>query len=151
MLMTGRTLFHVNDDLEGQATWPEAFAGGLYDVPHRQVAQPGRFGPALFQRGKAIFFGGMGDPYALPLQDISPEHTLVNQPEERRAFGEAVRRRRGRSSSRVSRGKAVPLLCPLQPAARPARGPAGYHDRYNADRCRSPRTTSRNIRSTTAP
>ena len=26
MLLTGRTLFHVKEDLEGQPTWPEAFA-----------------------------------------------------------------------------------------------------------------------------
>ena len=30
MLMTGRTLFHVKDNLAGQPTWPEAFATAGY-------------------------------------------------------------------------------------------------------------------------
>ncbi len=39
MLLTGRTLFHVKDDLKGQPTWPEAFAKArLHHVFHRQVA-----------------------------------------------------------------------------------------------------------------
>ena len=40
MLMSGRTLFRVNEKLDGQATWPEMFArGGLRHVHHRKVAQ----------------------------------------------------------------------------------------------------------------
>lgn len=30
MLLTGRTLFHIKENLEGQTTWPEAFAKAGY-------------------------------------------------------------------------------------------------------------------------
>ena len=32
MLLTGRTLFRVKDDLAGQPTWPEAFAKAGYST-----------------------------------------------------------------------------------------------------------------------
>jgi arylsulfatase A-like enzyme len=80
MLMTGRTLFHIKEDLEGQTTWPEMFAQAGYTTFitgkwHNQAASLLR----AFSSGKAIFLGGMGDPYNLPVQDISDPHKLVNQ------------------------------------------------------------------------
>lgn len=80
MLMTGRGLFRVAvADMKGQRTWPQSFAEAGY-----ATFATGKWhnGPESllksFQQGKAIFFGGMGDPYDLPLRDISPGHTLVN-------------------------------------------------------------------------
>jgi arylsulfatase A-like enzyme len=80
MLMSGRGLFHIKEDLDGQGTWPQSFGAAGYTTFatgkwHNQA-------PSLlrsFQHGKAIFLGGMGDPYHLPVQDISPEHTLINK------------------------------------------------------------------------
>jgi arylsulfatase A-like enzyme len=71
MLMSGRTLFRVATDLKDQATWPEAFAKAGY-----ATFMTGKWhnGPAsarrVFAEGKAVFFGGMGDPYKLPVQDF---------------------------------------------------------------------------------
>ena len=80
MILTGRTLFHVRDDLTGQDTWPEALRRQGYSTFltgkwHNQVASAVR----VFDTGKAIFLGGMGNPFALPLVDISGKHTLVNE------------------------------------------------------------------------
>jgi arylsulfatase A-like enzyme len=80
MLLTGRTLFRIKPDLEGQTTWPEQFAAAGYTTFitgkwHNQAPSVVR----AFEKGKAVFLGGMGDPYALPVQDIGPDRALVNK------------------------------------------------------------------------
>lgn len=80
MLLTGRSLFHVKNNMEGQDTWPQAFAEAGYDT--FVIGKWHNGPPSLlksFQQGKAIFFGGMGDPYKLPIQDLSPEHEFINK------------------------------------------------------------------------
>jgi arylsulfatase A-like enzyme len=71
MLLTGRTLFRIQAELKGQTTWPEAFAGAGYATFitgkwHNGDASVQR----AFQRGRAVFLGGMGWPYELPLKDL---------------------------------------------------------------------------------
>jgi arylsulfatase A-like enzyme len=135
MLLTGRTLFHVKEDLAGQITWPEAFARAGYATFvtgkwHNQ-------GPAAlraFQAGKAIFLGGMGDPYRLPIQDISPEHTFVNQ----RSSGEhSVKVFADAASEFLATQKGErPFLCfvafnlPHDPRV----APAEYHARFAVEK-----------------
>ena len=78
MLLTGRSLFRVKDNLQGQPTWPEAFAKAGYATFHIGKWHNGQ--PSLqraFQSGKAIFLGGMGWPYELPLKDLA-DGDLVN-------------------------------------------------------------------------
>jgi arylsulfatase A-like enzyme len=80
MLMSGRTLFRINEKLAGIQTWPAMFArfgyrtfmtGKWHNQPDSALA--------AFSAGKAIFFGGMGDPYALPVADITPKHNLSDK------------------------------------------------------------------------
>src|SRR5262245_1039112 len=71
MLLTGRTLFRVSANLTNEVTWPEAFASRGYQTFitgkwHNGEASLRR----IFQQGKAVFLGGMGWPYELPLQDL---------------------------------------------------------------------------------
>jgi len=80
MLLTGRSLFRVKGDLAGQAAWPEAFARAGYTTFltgkwHNGAASALR----IFQQGRAVFLGGMGDPYRLPIQDISSDHQFINK------------------------------------------------------------------------
>jgi len=80
MLLTGRGLFHVKNKMVGQDTWPQAFAKAGYDT--FVIGKWHNGPPSLlksFQRGKAIFFGGMGDPYNLPIQDLSADHEFINK------------------------------------------------------------------------
>src|ERR1043166_1963523 len=135
MLMTGRTLFRIKENLEGQTTWPEMFAHAGYATFltgkwHNGAASVVR----AFHQGKAIFLGGMGDPYNLVLQDISPEHHLVNQ------------RRSGNHSVQIFADCAIEFIreqqqkdgkpflayvafnCPHDPRV----APASYHEKYNA-------------------
>jgi arylsulfatase A-like enzyme len=80
MILSGRTLFRVKDELTGQSTWPESFRNAGYTTFltgkwHNEADSALR----LFDQGKAIFLGGMGDPYDLPLEDISPRHVFVRR------------------------------------------------------------------------
>lgn len=80
MLMSGRTLFRVDLNLKGNETWPEKFGASGYTT-----FATGKWhnGPESllrsFQRARSIFMGGMGNPYKLAIQDISPEHKLANK------------------------------------------------------------------------
>jgi arylsulfatase A-like enzyme len=135
MLLTGRTLFHVKADLTGQPTWPEAFAKEGYTTFftgkwHNQAGSAVR----VFQQGKAVFLGGMGDPYQLPIQDISPQHAFVNE----RTSGEHSVKLFAEAASEFIGGQEGkgPFLCyvPFNLPHDPRVAPRSYHDRYNADR-----------------
>jgi arylsulfatase A-like enzyme len=132
MLLSGRTLFHVKENLQGQATWPEAFAQAGYSTFmtgkwHNQA-------PSLlraFQRGRSIFLGGMGEPYTLPLQDITPEHTLTpKQPSGEHSiqrFADAAV-----EFIKEPRGE-TPFLCyvAFNVPHDPRKAPESYHARWN--------------------
>ncbi len=80
MMLSGRTLFRINDNLKGITTWPEMFSRAGYRTFvtgkwHNQQASV----LAAFNSGKNIFFGGMGDPYALPVSDITEKRTLTEK------------------------------------------------------------------------
>ena len=133
MLLTGRTLFHVKDNLEGQTTWPEVFAKAGYSTFltgkwHNQAESALR----AFQKGKAIFLGGMGDPYDLPFQDISPQHTFVKSPKTnihsvKQIADAAMEFIQGQS-------RETPFLCYVAFNAPhdPRVVPSLFHDWYNA-------------------
>lgn len=78
MLMSGRTLYRIHGDLKGQATWPEMFRKAGYAT---FLSGKWHNGPESAQRsfaeGRAVFFGGMGDPYKLPVCDFKPEGGLT--------------------------------------------------------------------------
>lgn len=71
MLMTGRSLFRIRENMQGQETWPEAFAREGYATFITGKWHNGE--PSVkraFQQGKAVFIGGMGWPYELPVRDL---------------------------------------------------------------------------------
>jgi arylsulfatase A-like enzyme len=135
MLLSGRTLFHVKENLAGQPTWPEAFAKLGYSTFltgkwHNQ-------GPAalrVFEHGKAVFLGGMGDPYKLPIQDISAGHEFINK----RLSGEHSVKVFADAASEFLRSQTAdrPFLCyvafnlPHDPRV----APAEYHARYDREK-----------------
>lgn len=80
MLMSGRTLFRVKENLAGQKTWPEQFAeAGYHTFLTGKWHNGGESALRSFQQGKAIFLGGMHDPYTIPLQDIADSHKFENK------------------------------------------------------------------------
>jgi arylsulfatase A-like enzyme len=135
MVMTGRTLFHIDVNLKEQPTWPEAFAragystfmtGKWHNTPESAVR--------VFQEGKAVFFGGMGDPYKLPVQDFQGGGRPTNK------------RDSGKHSVELFADTAIdflkrqqgerPFVCYVAFNAPhdPRLAPKEYHDRANADR-----------------
>lgn len=78
MMMSGRTLFHISEKLEGQTTWPQVFAAAGYST--FGVGKWHNTPPSFlktFAEGKAIFFGGMNAPYTMPVQDLDTDHNLT--------------------------------------------------------------------------
>ena len=61
MLLSGRTLFHVHPDLQGQGTWPEAFGKAGYTTfltgKWHNDGTPELYG---YQVTRRVFKGGMG-------------------------------------------------------------------------------------------
>jgi arylsulfatase A-like enzyme len=133
MLMSGRTLFRVSTTLKDQPTWPEMFAQAGYST-----FMTGKWhnGPESAQRsfaeGRAVFFGGMGNPYELPVQDFKPGGGLTDK------------QLSGKHSVELFADSAVeflkrqkgdrPFLCYVAFNAPhdPRLAPKEYHERYNA-------------------
>ena len=133
MLMTGRTLFHVKEDLAGQTTWPEKFAqAGYATFITGKWHNGGESVRRVFSQGKAIFLGGMTSPYKAPLQDISAVHTFENK---RVGGGHSVQVFADAAIEFLSEKKgAQPFLCYVAFNAPhdPRVAPASFHEKYNA-------------------
>ena len=125
MLLTGRTLFHVEDDLAGQATWPEAFArAGYVTFLTGKWHNSSESALRAFQEGKSDLLRRHGRSVQPALRGHLATAHPGRTPEERGPFGQADGRRRGGVPPRTIGSHAVPLLCGVQRASRPAPGPA---------------------------
>jgi arylsulfatase A-like enzyme len=133
MLMSGRTLFRIDNQLKGQTTWPEKFGQAGYST---FITGKWHNGPKSvlrsFQQGRAVFLGGMGNPYELPLQDIGPNRRLINK----RVSGEhSVKLFADAAIQFIRQDKGGrPFLCYFAPNCPhdPRMAPQSYHDYYNA-------------------
>lgn len=83
MMMTGKTLFRIKENLAGETTWPQVFAQNGYAT--FGIGKWHNTPPSFintFAAGKAVFFGGMSHPYTMRVQDLGADHKLVNQRQE---------------------------------------------------------------------
>jgi arylsulfatase A-like enzyme len=77
MLMSGKTLFRIKENLNGETTWPQVFAqNGYATFGVGKWHNGAQSYMETFANGKAVFFGGMSDPYAMPVQDLKADHKL---------------------------------------------------------------------------
>ena len=135
MLLSGRSLFRVDEKLRDVATWPSAFAAAGYTTFATGKWHNGPASlPKSFQTAEAIFLGGMGDPYNLPLQDLGPDGTFVNK----RNSGEHSVKLFADAASRFIKSRKpadAPFLCyvafnfPHDPRTAPADFRAKYRDK----------------------
>ena len=72
MLLSGRSLFQIDEKLQSGEIWPEAFARSGYTTFISGKWHNGE--PSLkrsFQIARSIFTGGMTDPLKAPLRDVA--------------------------------------------------------------------------------
>uniref|UniRef100_UPI00197F76A8 sulfatase-like hydrolase/transferase n=1 Tax=Paludisphaera rhizosphaerae TaxID=2711216 RepID=UPI00197F76A8 len=134
MLLSGRSLFRTDEKLQGVETWPAAFAKSGYAtfVTGKWHNGPASL-PKSFQQAEAVFFGGMGDPYNLPLQDLGPDGTFINK---RNSGEHSVKLFADAASKFITSRKPgdAPFLCyvafnfPHDPRTAPADYRAKYRD-----------------------
>ena len=97
MLLSGRSLFHIDEKLTRDETWPAAFGRAGYTTFisgkwHNTAASV----PLSFQRARQLFTGGMTNPLRAPLSNlengkmspakISPQHACATFADETIAF-----------------------------------------------------------------
>jgi arylsulfatase A-like enzyme len=77
MLMSGKSLFHVYDKLEGVHTMPMHFAENGYETFATGKWHNGiPMFEASFNKGKNVFIGGMSDHYKVPCRDLGKDGKL---------------------------------------------------------------------------
>jgi arylsulfatase A-like enzyme len=133
MMLTGRGLFHVKADLQGQTTWPEQFAAAGYTTFisgkwHNEPASLVR----SFDQGKAVFLGGMGDPYKLSVQDFAADDQLVNKRLSPKHSVELFTDCAVEFIEQHPKDRPFLAYVPLNLPHDPRTAPAEYHKRYNA-------------------
>jgi len=71
MLLSGRPLFHIDEKLMRDETWPAAFgrAGYTTFMSGKWHNSPGSI-PLSFQRARSLFTGGMTNPLHAPLSNL---------------------------------------------------------------------------------
>lgn len=135
MLMSGRSLFRVRETLAGQGTWPAQFGKAGYTTFISGKWHNGAESLlSTFAEGKAVFLGGMGNPYKLELVDIAADRKLANKrtsgEHSVKLFADAaiefIRRQR----------KDKPWLCYFAPNCPhdPRMAPRSYHEYYNTNK-----------------
>ncbi len=136
MMLSGRSLFRINDSLKGITTWPEMFARAGYRtfITGKWHNQPPSV-LAAFSEGKNIFFGGMGFPDRLPVADITPKRTLT----EKKLSGKHSCELFTDSAIefiKEQKGGTKPFLAyvPLNGPHDPRLAPKEYHDYYNKNK-----------------
>jgi len=80
MLNSGRSLYHIRMDLRGTPIMPEVFRRAGYLTFGTGKWHNGKESFLRgFEQGKAVFFGGMSDHFKVPVYDVEPGGTLINQ------------------------------------------------------------------------
>lgn len=131
MLMTGRTLFRVKEQFKEQTTWPEKFSqAGYATFISGKWHNGGESVTRVFAEGKAVFLGGMTEPYTAPVQDIADDKLTAKRPSGKHSvelFADSAIEFLGRQKADR------PFLCYVAFNAPhdPRTAPKEYHDRYN--------------------
>ncbi len=81
MIMSGKSLFHVYDVLDGVKTMPMHFAEHGYETFGTGKWHNGKASfEASFQKGENVFLGGMSDHFKVPVRNLD-ENGKLSEPE----------------------------------------------------------------------
>jgi len=95
MMLSGRSLFHIDEQLRGCDTWPEAFGRAghrtfLTGKWHNGAASAAR----CFAEGRNVFLGGMHNQFGVPVVSFTdhgqPVKTEPSQTHSSELFGDAA-------------------------------------------------------------
>ncbi len=77
MMLTGKYLFHVYDNLDGEVTMPAHFARHNYETfGTGKWHNTSKSFEQSFQKGKNVFLGGMSDHFSVPCRDLDTGNKL---------------------------------------------------------------------------
>ena len=145
MLLSGQSLFHVDEKLLRHQTWPAAFGRAGYTTFATGKWHNGAESlPLSFQLARSIFSGGMADPLKAPLSDMENGKLTEPKPSAKHACAvfadEAVRF--------LQEHEGGPFFCyvafdgPHDPHIVPARLPGALHARPTAPATQLPAAAS---------
>lgn len=78
MLMSGRELYHVYDDLDTVRTFPQQMReDGYVTFGTGKWHQSGEAFAKSFSRGRHVFLGGMSDHFNVPVRDLLPDGSFT--------------------------------------------------------------------------
>jgi arylsulfatase A-like enzyme len=135
MLLSGRSLFRVREDLVRAETWPQRLRAAGYRTFitgkwHNQA-------PSLlasFNEGGAVFLGGMSDQFRVPVQDLAADGRLVNR-RTNHVFSAALFASSAVGFLRnLTNDQPFCLYVAFTTPHDPRTAPREFHDRQEADR-----------------
>ncbi len=117
MLLTGRTLFHLEEDIyiipKEHTTLPETLRKAGYATFHTgKWHQDAKALTRSFSTGGKVFFGGMSDHYQVPVFDFDPDGIYPSRENlrELRRPENVKKRRKSRHSSELFSNTAIEFL-----------------------------------------
>lgn len=79
MMLSGKSLFRISEQLKGATTWPMALRDAGYETFATGKWHNGQ--PALaasFPKAKSIYLGGMSGQFKTPVSDVGTEGKMIN-------------------------------------------------------------------------
>ncbi|MEK7829945.1 MAG: sulfatase-like hydrolase/transferase, partial [Acidobacteriota bacterium] len=131
--------FRISEKLEGQTTWPQVFAENGYATfgIGKWHNQPPSF-ISTFAEGKSVFFGGMNNPYTMPVQDLGADHKLTAKRESSKHATELFADSAIEFIGRQSGDKPFALYAAFTLPHDPRTAPKEYRARYDASKLALP-------------
>ena len=133
MLLSGQSLFHIDEKLLRGTTWPEAFAKVGYTTFISGKWHNGDASvPKCFQIGRSLFTGGMADPLNIPLRNL--EDGKLSKPTQSKIHGCEVFA--NEAIQFLNTPQAAPFLCylPFDAPHDPHIVPEDFPIKYDAGR-----------------
>lgn len=133
MMLSGRPLFRISEQLKDTTTWPMVLRAGGYETfgCGKWHNGPASYA-ASFPNGKSVFLGGMNNHFRVPVRDVMPDGKLTpprtSELHSSELFAnQAIEFLRAQKSGTNSFALYVAFTAPHDPR----QAPKEYRDRYD--------------------